>query len=57
MGRLAEAIDREQQLARHRRELAMLRAENETLRTQLARLRAAMRHCTSCEYHPRNRAD
>lgn len=57
MGRLADILEREQQLARQRRELDALRAENEKLQLQVARLRAAMRHCTTCEYHPRNRGD
>jgi prefoldin subunit 5 len=57
MGRLTDLLDRELQLAELRRELAALRADNEKLQLQLQRLRAAMRHCTTCEYHPRNRGD
>ncbi len=55
VGRLIDLVDRERQLARLRRELAALRAENDKLQLQLTRLRSAMRHCTTCEYHPRNR--
>lgn len=55
MGRLTDLVDRERQLAHLRRELASLRADNEKLQLQVARLRSAMRHCTTCEYHPRNR--
>lgn len=57
MGRLSSLLDREQQLAVQRRELAELRADNEKLRQQIARLRSAMRHCTTCSYHPRNRSE
>jgi cell division protein FtsB len=57
VGRLSSLLDREQQLAVQRRELAELRADNEKLRQQIARLRSAMRHCTTCSYHPRNRSE
>jgi hypothetical protein len=48
--RLRRFVDRERELTRARREVDALTADNEHLQRQLTRLRAAMRHCTTCEY-------
>ena len=48
--RLRRVVYRERELTRARREVDALTADNEHLQRQLTRLRAAMRHCTTCEY-------
>jgi hypothetical protein len=50
MSKLFAILARERHLWQQKREIQVLQAEVEKLRTQNERMRAAMRRCLTCEY-------